>query len=363
MPLFGIDVSDFQGTVDWAKVKASGITFGIAKATEGNGYLSKTIAANLAGMRANGLVPGAYHFLISGAYVSGAAQADYFLSHVGDPTGLIVALDVETEGNLAKQPGITEVTDFVNRIHAKYPDHQVLIYSGAWYWVGHMGNPPGHLLGPNWNSRYVSASGSPSTIYKYVPATWWQPGYGGWLGSFVLQFTSHATVPGVSGTVDCSAFYGTELQLRALAGALALPSTSTPTEDSMTIVTLDKTGFPRVATFAGGTVVGYAPDGSTVKGTFTAGSTATCGGVASITQDPQKAPNGSGFRLITDGPLAGHYVLRDTCTLPPPPPAPTTDCTAEITAAVAPLKTEITALTTGISKARTALDAAKAALA
>jgi hypothetical protein len=158
-------------------------------------------------------------------------------------------------------------------------------------------------------------------------------------------------------------FYdGTPSRQAELIAALAtIPDTAAPTEDSLTIVTLDKTGFPRVATFAGGTVVGYAPDGSTARATLAAGSTATCGGVASITQDPLKAPNGSGFRLITDGPLAGRYVLRGTCTLGAA--TTTADCTTAIATAVAPLNKEITALTTGISKARTALDAAKAALA
>ena len=34
----GIDVSHWQGAIDWAKVKAAGKTFVFAKATEGNGF-------------------------------------------------------------------------------------------------------------------------------------------------------------------------------------------------------------------------------------------------------------------------------------------------------------------------------------
>jgi hypothetical protein len=144
---------------------------------------------------------------------------------------------------------------------------------------------------------------------------------------------------------DLDALIG-KIIVAAVPTPLPLPDTAT-TEDSMTIVTLDKTGFPRVAIFAGGAVVGYGPDGQIVKASFAAGSTATCGGVASITQVPQKAPNGSGFRLITNGPLAGHYVLRSTCTLGPA--TTTADCTAAIAAATAPLQTQITALSSRLS--------------
>jgi hypothetical protein len=44
----GIDVSHYQGTVDWAKVAASGRKFGIAKATEGTGYTDSSCAAHRA---------------------------------------------------------------------------------------------------------------------------------------------------------------------------------------------------------------------------------------------------------------------------------------------------------------------------
>lgn len=60
---FGPDVSHYQGHVDWAKVKAAGAGFGIAKATEGLTYTDNQFQVNWAGMRSAGLkVRGAYHF-------------------------------------------------------------------------------------------------------------------------------------------------------------------------------------------------------------------------------------------------------------------------------------------------------------
>ncbi len=359
MPLFGIDVSG--ATVDWAKVRASGIGFGIAKATEGNGYTQAQIATNLRGMRAAGLIPGAYHFLVTDRWgATGALQCDYFLSKVGDVSDLIVALDVERERTLDPyQPGIREVRSFAARFAQLHPNHPLLIYSGSWYWNSpinpdtrlhfYMDNPAGSDLGPLWDSFYVATYGSLAAIYATVPAFYWtQSLYGGWTTKTLLQFTSHPTVPGVTGNCDASAFRGTADELKRFLIDPSLPSTST-TEDSMTIITLDRTGYPRVATFVGGTVTGYSPDGTTVHATFAVGSTATCTGTASISQDPQKAPNGT-FRLIGDGPLANHYVLTSTCTLGPAT-TQAVDCTSAVADAVAPLNTKIADLTTKLSNA------------
>jgi hypothetical protein len=52
------------------------------------------------------------------------------------------------------------------------------------------------------------------------------------------------------------------------------------------------------------------------------GSWANADGTAVITQDPQKAPNGSGFVHIIDGTLAGYYLVPTAGTVEPPPEPP-----------------------------------------
>jgi GH25 family lysozyme M1 (1,4-beta-N-acetylmuramidase) len=52
----GIDVSSYQGSVNWAAVAQSGQVFAITKATEGTTYTDEYLAANFAGMAANGMV-------------------------------------------------------------------------------------------------------------------------------------------------------------------------------------------------------------------------------------------------------------------------------------------------------------------
>jgi hypothetical protein len=61
-PLKGIDVSHYQGSINWKDVKNGGFSFAMAKATEGLTYVDPTFGTNYAGMHAVGLVRSAYHF-------------------------------------------------------------------------------------------------------------------------------------------------------------------------------------------------------------------------------------------------------------------------------------------------------------
>src|SRR5262249_41134799 len=78
--LNGIDGSNYQGNVNWAAVKSAGITFAIAKATEGTTFTDAYINKNIAGMKANGIIPGAYHFAHPGS--DATTQANKFTSVV-----------------------------------------------------------------------------------------------------------------------------------------------------------------------------------------------------------------------------------------------------------------------------------------
>ncbi|OBZ08938.1 hypothetical protein A8L34_22580 [Bacillus sp. FJAT-27264] len=69
----GIDVSHWQGTIDWKKVAGSGITFAFIKATQ-NGVDSKFLE-NVKGAKAAGILVGAYHFLDNSVVTEGAAKA------------------------------------------------------------------------------------------------------------------------------------------------------------------------------------------------------------------------------------------------------------------------------------------------
>ena len=78
--LAGIDVSSYQGGVDWKSVAASGQQFAFTKATEGVTYTDDQLAANWAGINAAGMTRGAYHF--GHPSIDAVAQANYFVNAV-----------------------------------------------------------------------------------------------------------------------------------------------------------------------------------------------------------------------------------------------------------------------------------------
>lgn len=81
-----------------------------------------------------------------------------------------------------------------------------------------------------------------------------------------------------------------------------------------------------------GNLVGYALDGSTKTAQLSAGSNAQTDATADISQEPIKAPNGSGFVHVTNGVLAGYYVLGSMVDVPapePPEPPPASGSDAE----------------------------------
>ncbi len=100
--LHGIDVSNWQGRVDWPSHAKAGVAFAFAKATEGGGYADRWFAHNWAGMRESWLVCGAYHF----ARPKGdpLEQARHFLARIRAAGGLrrgdLLALDLETDDGL-----------------------------------------------------------------------------------------------------------------------------------------------------------------------------------------------------------------------------------------------------------------------
>ena len=51
----GIDVSDNQGYIDWAKVKADGVQFAILRSTRGSGNPDKQLVSNIKGCMEQGI--------------------------------------------------------------------------------------------------------------------------------------------------------------------------------------------------------------------------------------------------------------------------------------------------------------------
>lgn len=77
----GIDVSRWQGSIDWRAVRAAGYDFAFIKATEGATWTDPNFVQNRNAAREVGIASGAYHFFRATSKVE--AQVDHFVQTVG----------------------------------------------------------------------------------------------------------------------------------------------------------------------------------------------------------------------------------------------------------------------------------------
>jgi GH25 family lysozyme M1 (1,4-beta-N-acetylmuramidase) len=214
----GIDVSKWQGTIDWSKVAGAGIRFAIARATKGRTYVDPTFQANVNEARANGIVVGAYHRATpsGGATANIAdarAEANHYLDVASPGVGdLIPALDIEETGGLAPADLVVWVKAWVTRV-TNVLGVKPMLYASPHFWTVNMGDSTwfadnGYRLWlAHWNVR------SPT-----VPANDWQGR--GWT---FWQWTHKPGLPGVTTDLDRDRFPGTNLVTARIAQLTAEP--------------------------------------------------------------------------------------------------------------------------------------------
>jgi lysozyme len=204
----GIDVSHYDGTIDWAKVKASGIDFAFMKATQGTTFVDPDFATNWKDAGAAGVIRGAYHYLQP--ELDATAQADFFIATAGMPaTGdLPMALDLEVLDNLTGAQVAAAAQTFLARVQAK-TGRVPVVYTSARFW-GTLGTP-----GPSptpfqpyalWDAQWTTAC--PNMPAPWMTWTFW-------------QYASTGTVPGISGmaNVDLDEYNGSLASLQGYVSA------------------------------------------------------------------------------------------------------------------------------------------------
>lgn len=193
----GIDVSHYQGVVDWQEVAQNGMAFAFAKATEGITYVDPQLAANWEGIRAAGLVRGAYHFFEPND--DATQQATHFLSTVQlAPGDLPPVLDVETTGGVSDTEIWSGVTSWLQAV-GQATGRQPILYTSPGFWSSHA---PDLALTqyPLWLADYADQPTLPD----------------GWTSWLFWQYSQSGSCPGVTGAVDLDVFSGSFQQLQDL---------------------------------------------------------------------------------------------------------------------------------------------------
>ncbi|KAF8266536.1 putative N,O-diacetyl muramidase [Lactarius quietus] len=172
----GCDVSNWQGSLDWASIKSKGVEFAYIKATEGTTYIDPYFNRNYVGAKNNKIIRGAYHFAHPGTS-TGAAQADYFLAHGGgwSADGITLPGAIDLEGNcsgLTASRMVSWIKDFSNTYHSKTKRYPVIYTTTSW-WKECTGNS--NAFGsdnPLWIASWASSVGPLPAGWSYT--TFWQ---------------------------------------------------------------------------------------------------------------------------------------------------------------------------------------------
>ena len=204
--LEGVDVSHWQGTIDYAKVFASGRRFVIAKATEGIGYVDPSWTTNRTAAPAAGVRVGGYHYArpdLNGTISGATGEADWFVSQLDlQPGMLIPALDLEVSGGLSVANLTAWVKAWLGEVTLK-AGVAPMIYVSPSFWRTYLGDSAWFAQNGYkvlWIAHWTSAS------QPTVPASNW----GGRSWTF-WQYRDDGTVPGISGAVDHDRYNGTDL--------------------------------------------------------------------------------------------------------------------------------------------------------
>jgi len=153
--LQGIDVSKFQGDVNWDMVAKDSVDFAIMKASQGTGIIDKKLEANWKG--ADKLkMKSAYHFYVT--IRGGKEQARYFMKAVGVKKwteDIPPVVDVERiDGDVPTKEWIAELKKFNAHIEKKWKV-KPMIYSGEFFYEKYLAKE--FKENPLWIARYRKA--------------------------------------------------------------------------------------------------------------------------------------------------------------------------------------------------------------
>ncbi|WP_105204270.1 LysM peptidoglycan-binding domain-containing protein [Neobittarella massiliensis] len=206
----GIDVSSYQGDIDFAAVRAAGIQVVYIRSSVGSGFVDATFAQNYQRAKAAGLQVGFYHYVTARSEAEARQQAQFFVSTIsGTQPDCRLAMDFESFGDLSVAQINAIGQAFIQTV-AELSGKEVVLYSNA-YTARTVWSPQMAASYPLWVAHYgVDAPGDSGAWQSWV----------GW------QYTSTGSVPGIGGNVDRDRFTDGIL----LSGSSIIPDPGLPEE-------------------------------------------------------------------------------------------------------------------------------------
>jgi lysozyme len=194
--IWGIDVSHWQGLIDWQAVAAAGVQFAMVKATDGVGTVDEQFRRNAGGAHAVGIPVGFYHYAHPvNNYLD---EVDNFCRAVsGLPVDLPYVLDLEDEKDMKALMSLynndrQKVSQVVTIWAVKWLEEvkkrtgkKVMIYTSSSFVNDYFGPELGAY--PLWVAHY----GVNQPASNYIWKEW-----------SIFQFSQTGSCPGIIGNVN-----------------------------------------------------------------------------------------------------------------------------------------------------------------
>ncbi|MEP6566699.1 MAG: GH25 family lysozyme [Mesorhizobium sp.] len=204
LAVHGVDISRWQGNINWDKLRGQGANFAYIKATDGGDHLDPMFMKNWRNADAAGLKRGAYHFFYWCR--TAGEQADWFIRNVPRMDGALPpVIDVEWNGESSckRRPSREKVLEkmqvFMDKLERHYGQRPIIYTSPDFY----RDNLQGAFLDYPFWLRAVARH--PSKVYPGRKWLFW-------------QYSGSGLSHGVSGRIDLNVFHGDENAWRAWAG-------------------------------------------------------------------------------------------------------------------------------------------------
>ena len=183
----GVDVSAYQGKIDWSVLADNNIQFAFIKATEGSDYVDENFSQNLSGALKTPLKIGAYHFFNFDE--SGLSQAQNFINTVPKNESMlppVVDIEFYPPYNRFLPPSsdsiVNELRVFLNTLETHYGKRPIIYTSKYPYSVYIEGQFEDYKLWiANYDEHPVLSDGREWTFWQY---------------------SEHGILPGYSGAVE-----------------------------------------------------------------------------------------------------------------------------------------------------------------
>lgn len=195
-PIHGIDVSHYQGNIDWSTVASSNIRFAYIKASEGITYRDPRFRSNAENIAKTNLVYGAYHFF--DAEDDPEQQLQNFVAAIKD-TGINLTpmVDIELSHNQPAAIIQQRLHHFLTGLEEK-TGCRPIIYSYGAFWHSYLGTAFNHY--PFWLADYAKQPDIPAGLENW----------------HIWQYSEKGTVPGIDQAVDLDVMLEGEQQLSKL---------------------------------------------------------------------------------------------------------------------------------------------------